>query len=128
MAYMTIKSVGAFSIAKIQSAVMAVFGLFIGVIYGLIFMVFGIGMMSQSSAGGAGGVIAGIIIMIAVPIFYGIIGFVAGLISGLLYNLFAGFVGGIEIELEGQANTAYAPPPPPQQWTGNQYQAGNQQY
>ncbi|MGA9995642.1 MAG: hypothetical protein WBP93_09520 [Pyrinomonadaceae bacterium] len=128
MAYMTIKSVGAFSIAKIQSAIMATLGLIFGILYGLFFMIFGGIMMSQSGAGGVSSIVIGLVMMVAIPIMYGIIGFIAGPISGLVYNLVAGFVGGIEIELEGQADTAYAPPPPPQQWTGNQYQAGNQPY
>ena len=31
---------------------------------------------------------------------YGIIGFIGGAIGALLYNLFAGMVGGVEIEVE----------------------------
>jgi hypothetical protein len=38
--------------------------------------------------------------MIAIPIIYGIIGFIGGAIGALLYNLFAGMVGGVEIEVE----------------------------
>lgn len=38
--------------------------------------------------------------MIGLPIFYGLIGFVFGTIGALVYNIFAGMVGGIEIEVE----------------------------
>lgn len=38
--------------------------------------------------------------VIFLPIMYGVIGFVAGAIGAAVYNLVAGFVGGIEIEVE----------------------------
>ena len=37
---------------------------------------------------------------IAAPIMYGLMGFVMGAIGALIYNLIAGWVGGIEMELE----------------------------
>ncbi len=42
----------------------------------------------------------GLIFMLGIPIFYAVIGFIAGLISALVYNIFAGIIGGIEIEVE----------------------------
>jgi hypothetical protein len=127
---MTIKSVGVFSVAKIQAAIMAVFGLIIGVIYGLFFMVFGAALLSQSGGGpGAGGaVLIGILMMIGIPIMYGAIGFVAGAIGALIYNVAAGFAGGIELEVESASLALSAPPPPPAQWTPNQYQQGPAPY
>jgi len=38
--------------------------------------------------------------LIFLPIMYGVIGFIAGAIGAALYNLVAGVVGGIEIEVE----------------------------
>ena len=64
--------------------------------------------------GGVGSIVIGLVIMIAVPVFYGILGFIGGAIGALVYNLAAGVVGGVRVELEGVA-PAYAPPPP-QQW------------
>ena len=40
--------------------------------------------------------------MLILPVIYGCIGFIATLIGAALYNFVAGFVGGIEVELEGQ--------------------------
>ena len=61
-------------------------------------------MMSVGGTGGmaagGGGIVFGLGFMIAVPIVYGLIGFVFGAIGALIYNLFAGMVGGIEIEVE----------------------------
>ena len=42
----------------------------------------------------------GIAIMIGLPIFYGVIGFVIGALGALVYNIFAGMVGGVEIQVE----------------------------
>lgn len=121
MAEMTIRRFSVFSVAKMQGLLMFVIGLLIGVIYGLVFMVFGAAMsslmpQSESQAmGGVGSVVLGLVIMIAVPVFYGILGFIGGAIGALVYNLAAGVVGGIRFELEG-VTPDYAPPPPPQQW------------
>ncbi len=119
MAEMTIRRVGVLSLAKIQGLLMLVIGLIIGVIYGLIFMIFGAALTSvmpkdESQAIGAGGtVLIGLIIMIAIPITYGLLGFIGGAIGGLIYNALAGIVGGIKIDLEGSMPAAYVPPPPP---------------
>jgi hypothetical protein len=81
-----------------------VFGLIFGVLYGLGIILFGAMMMGSAGkdAGMAGGgaIVMGIIMMIAIPIIYGIMMFIAGAIGALLYNLFAGMVGGIEINVE----------------------------
>jgi hypothetical protein len=43
----------------------------------------------------------GIIIgAILAPVLYGIVGFIIGALAALVYNLVAGWIGGIEIELE----------------------------
>jgi hypothetical protein len=125
MAQMTITRVGVLSVAKIEAAISAVLGLIIGVIYGLVVMVFGAAMMSQSSGAGGSAILLGLLMMIGIPIFYGILGFIVGAIIALVYNVVAGFVGGLEIEVESNDPPAYsAPPPPPQQWGQNQYQSG----
>ena len=122
MALLTIRRVGVLSLAKIQGLLMLVIGLIIGVIYGLIFMIFGAALTSvmpkdESQAIGAGGtVLIGLIIMIAIPITYGLLGFIGGAIGGLIYNALAGIVGGIMIDLEGTMQSAYVPPPP-QPWS-----------
>jgi hypothetical protein len=45
------------------------------------------------------------------PVFYGAMGFIMGAISALLYNLFAKWVGGIELEMESRPQTLTAPYP-----------------
>jgi hypothetical protein len=125
MAEMTIKRFGVFSVAKMQSLVMFVLGIVIGVIYGLMFIIFGAAITAMAprgesqAAGGISTVVIGIVFMIAFPIIYAIVGFIIGCIWALVYNLAAGLVGGIKFELES-VNSGYAPPPPPQQQWGNQ--------
>ena len=128
MATMQIKRVGVMSYAKITAVTCAAFGLIIGIIYGLIFMIFGAAMMAGSGRGsagaGAGGIVIGLFAMIGIPIFYGILGFIFGAIGALVYNVASGFVGGIELELETVANEYAAPPPP--QWNASQQPPGQQ--
>ena len=52
---------------------------------------------------GGGGIVLAIVTLVGFPIMYGIIGFIGGALGALLYNLFANFVGGIEIEVESIA-------------------------
>ena len=117
MAKVQIRRVGISSCAKIYSITLAAMGLIIGIIYGLIFMVVGGAMMAgggrDSGAAGASSLVIGLVMMIAIPVFYGIIGFIGGLIGGLVYNVAAGVVGGLELELENMDGTSYATPPSP---------------
>ena len=131
MAKVQIKRVGVFSCAKMYSITLAAVGLLIGIIYGLIFMVLGGAMLAGggSNSGMAGGssFVIGLVMMIAIPVFYGIIGFIGGIVGALVYNVAAGIVGGIELELENMdGGTGYAPPAP--NW-GDQppYTPGQQQ-
>ena len=117
MAKVQIKRMGVFSCAKIYSITLAAMGLIVGVIYGLIFMVVGGAMMAgggrDSGAAGASSLVIGLVMMIAIPIFYGVIGFIGGLIGALVYNVAAGVVGGLELDLENMDGTTYAAPPSP---------------
>ena len=126
MAKMQVRRVGVLSYAKIMAVVMAGVMLIIGIPVGLIMMVIGAAAMTQDGAAGGIGIGMGLAYMIILPIVYGVLGFIMGAISALIYNVAAGFVGGIEIELEN-AETEYAAPPPPQYGAG-QYTPGQQQY
>lgn len=117
MAKVQIKRVGVFSCAKIYSITLAAIGLIFGILYGLIFMVLGGAMMAagggrEAGAAGASSLVIGLLMMIIIPITYGIIGFIGGLIGGLVYNVASGVVGGLELELESMDGTTYAPPSP----------------
>ena len=74
---------------------------FMGVLYllfGLLFAPFFL-LMGMFAPDGQGGMF-GTMFAIAMPIMYGCFGIVGGAIGAVLYNLVAGWVGGIEVELE----------------------------
>lgn len=103
-----IRKVGVLSAAKMYGAIALVMSLLISIPYGLIIILYSLigGGALGGEAGfaiGGGGIVVGILVMVGLPIMYAIIGFVGGAIGALLYNLFAGFVGGIEIEVESVA-------------------------
>jgi hypothetical protein len=133
MAKMVIKRFGVFSAAKIYAVVMAGIGLVIGIPLGLLMIIFGAAMMSVSgrgsAAGGGVGIGIGLFYMIGLPIMYGVLGFIIGAIGAAIYNLAAGMLGGVELELEN-AESSYATPPAPQWNSEQQYQQppGQQQY
>jgi hypothetical protein len=99
-----IKKLGVLSVAKMYAVLGFVMGLIIGIMYLIFGLIFGAMMMGMAGRNGAaaGGfsVLWGIVGLIFFPIFYSIVSFVAGAIGALIYNLCAGFIGGIEIEVE----------------------------
>lgn len=91
----TIQSVGVLSAAKILGLIEGALGL----IFMPFFILFAVlGMAAGGKASVFGGV-AGIVIAVFVPILYAALGFITGAIGALLYNLFAKWVGGIEVEV-----------------------------
>ena len=90
---MKLKSIGVLSLAKLEGIIMAL----VGLVLGLFMAAFGVvaGSIGRSPFAGLG--IAAVIIL---PIIYGVCGFVGGAIGALVYNLIAGWIGGIELELQ----------------------------
>jgi hypothetical protein len=93
---MVINRVGPFSCAKIMATLYALMGLVIGAFVSLI----GMAGFGSSSSGGGMGAMFGVGAIIILPIVYGCIGFIATFIGAWLYNLAAGMVGGIELEVQ----------------------------
>lgn len=124
MAEMTIRRFGVFSVAKMYGLLAFVFGVIIGVIYGLFFIIMGASMASlgpgnEAAFGGISTVVIGVLMMIGIPIMYGLMGFLGGAIGALIYNAVAGIIGGVKFDLEG-VQQEYAPPPPPNHWAPQQ--------
>jgi hypothetical protein len=102
-----IKSVGVLSVAKIMGVMYACMGL----IFAPVFLLIG---LLASAAGQHHNPLAGIFSIgfaVLFPVLYGVTGFIAGLIGAWLYNLFAGWVGGFELEMELRPKTLTAPYP-----------------
>lgn len=100
-----IKKLGPMSVAKMYAAMAFVISLLIAVPYGLFIIGFSLmgasaGRGSEALALGGGGIVIGIIAMVAIPLMYTVMAFIGGLIGAVIYNIFAGMVGGIEIEVE----------------------------
>lgn len=94
---MALKRIGPMSFAKLSGMLYALLGFLFGAIYSLAAMA---GAAIPNSSTGAGfGAIVGINAIVIFPILYGGFGFVLSLIGAWLYNLVAGWVGGIEMEL-----------------------------
>lgn len=103
-----IKKLGVLSVAKMYAAMALVISLLISIPYGLFIIIFSLigAAGARGDAGfviGGGGIVMGILVMIGIPIMYTIMAFIGGAIGALVYNIFAGFVGGIEIEVENVA-------------------------
>lgn len=108
---MVVRKVGAVSLGKIMGIIYAVFGLIAGAILTLV------SLMGAAGAGEGGaaafGAMMGVGAIIILPIIYGIFGFIAGIISAFVYNIAAGWVGGIDLEVEGATHSAPATTRPP---------------
>jgi hypothetical protein len=101
---MVIRHVGVWSVSRLYGALSAAIGLLFGVCFALVAMLGGMtGAMRDSGSGlGSGGPFAlfGVSAIILFPIFYGVLGLLGGAIGAALYNLFAGMLGGVELETE----------------------------
>jgi len=82
----TVRRIGVLSVGKISL-----------VTYGLIAVVMG-AVFALITAFTEGPLVA-LMVLIGIPISYGILGFLSGIFGAWLYNLVAGWVGGIKIEL-----------------------------
>ncbi len=96
MSLMKIKKIGVLSAAKIYGAIGAVIGFVIGLFIALL-SVF-VSMLPMKGSIMLAGL--GVLAIIIAPLFYGIILFIAGAVGAWIYNVFAAWVGPVEIELE----------------------------
>lgn len=89
-----LNKIGVLSVAKIN----AVIGAILGLIWGILAAIIGTTFAVLGGLGALAGL--GLWSIIVFPIVYALIGFVGGAIGAFLYNLVAGWVGGIEVELK----------------------------
>ena len=95
---MIIKRVGPVSCAKITGTLYVIVGLVIDGIFSLIAVAGGFASNTTVAAGI--GTMVGIGAIVVFPILYGCLGFVGTLIAAWLYNVVAGLVGGVEMEVQ----------------------------
>jgi hypothetical protein len=94
---MVVKRVNPLSSAKIAGVLYAIMGLLFGGLFSL-FAMLGAFTAPDNDAGMLGAMF-GMGAVILMPILYGCMGFVTTLIFAALYNVVAGMVGGIEIDV-----------------------------
>jgi hypothetical protein len=94
-----IRRIGPLSLAKVLGVLYAAIGLVIGAILALAGLV-GAGLNGSAEAGGPLiGLTFGVGAIVFLPLLYGVLGVVLGLVIGALYNVVAGAMGGIEVEI-----------------------------
>jgi hypothetical protein len=91
-----IKSVGVLSVAKILGLIQACLGVILIPFFLLIGLAGTLAGRQQSPFAG----MVGLVLAFCMPIIYGVMGFIMGAIGAALYNLFANWIGGIEIRVE----------------------------
>jgi hypothetical protein len=102
---MVIKRISPMSCAKVTGLLYALIGFLLGACFSLIMLAVGSAFTHDpelSNAVGARmfGAFFGAGAIIILPIFYGVLGFVGGAIVALIYNVIAGMIGGLEIDVE----------------------------
>lgn len=95
---MVIKHVAPVSLAKVAGMLYAIIGLVIGACVSLMALIGGFGSNSSSGAGIAA--LFGVGSIVLFPILYGVFGFLAMFVMAWLYNLAAGWVGGVQVDLQ----------------------------
>ena len=103
---MIVRRLGVWSVARLYGGMMGVVGLIGGLFFALISMLGGFaGAMGSSDtktglAASGLGALFGVGAIVIMPICYGVMGIVVGAIGAGLYNLFAGWFGGIELDVQ----------------------------
>ena len=87
-----VKRIGVLSLAKILGLLYAIMGLIVGALLAVLSL-FGFNVADETVF------FFGVASIIIFPILYGVGGFIGGLITALFYNLIAGKIGGLEVEL-----------------------------
>lgn len=94
-----IKKIRVLSMAKIFGLTSAIIGLVLGLLIGFIMFVVGSVIGTSNILSPIYGVSLGILGFVLIPLIHGIFGFLIGALTALLYNIFAQWIGGIEVEI-----------------------------
>lgn len=103
----TLRSVGILSCAKIMGAIYGGLGL----IFLPMFLLAGFASMILGKSSDSMSGFAMLALSLLLPILYGAMGFVMGAFTAWLYNLFARWLGGIQLDLKSEVVVPPAPLP-----------------
>jgi hypothetical protein len=93
----TVKRIGPGSAFKVGLVLYGLVGLVLGLIFGLVSLLGGTLALPAQAA--MFGMFFGVGAIIILPLCYGIAGGIAAAISAAIYNLVAGWVGGLEVDI-----------------------------
>src|SRR5262249_17498817 len=94
-----IKSVGILSVAKMMGLIQGCLGVVLIPFFLLVGLAGSLAGRQESPFAG----MVGIVLAFFMPIIYGLLGFIMGAIGAVLYNLFAKWIGGIEVQMRPPA-------------------------
>jgi hypothetical protein len=98
-----IKRTSPLQAGKMLGALYACMGLILLPFFALAAVAGAFALSAEQSAGAPGpALFAGMMVGFGIfmPIIYGVMGFIGGIIAAALYNVFARWIGGIEVEVE----------------------------
>jgi hypothetical protein len=98
---MIVRRIGPWSVGRVYGAMMATLGLLFGGCVALLSLV-GLGLAGNNDPNVPGwlGAVLGVGAVIVLPVFYGTMGLLMGALMAFLYNIFAGMVGGIDLDVQ----------------------------
>ena len=96
---MELKRIDVLSCAKIAALLYAVMGFIGGALFSLLTLAGAVGSAASDADFPMAGFALGAGAVVCAPVVYGVIGGIFAAVGAALYNLFAGMVGGIRIEL-----------------------------
>ncbi len=99
---MELKRLGLLSVIKICFVLFFILGIFIGLLWAFILLIFGnlfAAALPVDTEIGKIGLIGIVVFPIFSGLFYGFIGSFFGLVAAVFYNIAAGILGGVEIEI-----------------------------
>jgi hypothetical protein len=95
---MVIKRIGPMSVAKLAGLLYAAIGFFLGAFFAVASAIGA--FASDDTQGAAFGALFGVGAIVFFPLLYGGMGFLMTLVAAWLYNVAAGLVGGVQIEVQ----------------------------
>jgi hypothetical protein len=101
----TLRSVGVLSCAKIMGAIYGCLGL----IFVPIFLLVGFASLISGKSPDSMSGFAMLALCLLLPILYGVMGFVMGAFSAWLYNMFARWLGGIQMDFKSGLESPATP-------------------
>jgi hypothetical protein len=97
---MVVRRIGPASAAKLGGVLYGLMGLLFGLLFAAVSLVAGSAIAGETEGNPLMGALFGVGAIVIMPLMYGAMGLLGGLIGAALYNLCAGMIGGLDLEVE----------------------------